>query len=1752
MTTIAMTATSPKQTHTASPVVDSDGQRTPMILFKPGTTASLVLADGSSVSMPQISVRTTEYTVGDQGPKMMPGDLPPNSAYTYAVELSSDEALALGATSVEFSKPYIYFVDNFINVPVGSAVPLGIYNKAKGYWEAERDGVVIKILSIANDVAQIDLSGSGQPATAAQMQAWGVDNDELTTLAAYPVGKTLWRFRISHFSSFDGNFLNVQNAPFVSNNVKKPVTPCTDAACKKCGACVIDIGSRVWLETISLMGINQNLHYSSERTFGFSGNSSVTINLVTNEYPESLRSIEVDAKVAGTSKKTIILPGEDTNYKFTWDGLDAFGREVTQATNATISVTYYFQSDYFIFPAQPDGTTFNAPWSNVVGTVVPSRKAFTVVQDIPVLMSPPKLFESEQVKNEIGGWTFEQHHQYNAVTKKLSLGTGQVIDSKSLSPIVTNIAGGGQNTGDGSLALNSKLVLPTQYLPQPDGSAYITELGNSRVRKISSTGIISTIAGTGVSGSAGDNGLATQAKIGDVLGLTVAADGSIYLADLSMHVIRKISPNGIISTIAGTSGVPGYSGDNGPANLAKINNPAYIISLSDGSILFSEIGNNVLRQILPNGIIRTYAGDGTRGYSGDNGPAALAKFNEPTGITTDANGAIYVADSRNNVIRKIAPGGMITTVVGNGTAGFSGDNGPAIQAQLIYPIGIAVTSRGEIYLTDANNSVVRFVDLNNNIKTVAGISQFFGYDGGNQPADNTIFNFPLGISLMPDETLIIVDRFNELIRKMSSPAPQIINTQYRIPSTDGSEVFVFDLTGKHLQTLFAKTGQIKWQFNYNVNNQLISFSDLNQNSIQITRNGNGQATQITGPYGQIYNVTIDSNGYLQRITQPTSEAYQIESTNEGLITKFTKPKGNFSTISYNGDGTLLQDIDTGGGTLTLAIDSNNKVTMTSALGRKRSIQQESLPWSQSSSKLLTEEADGTKAEIIKTGGLSQRTDNTGVTFSHMGYDSRLLSNAQYNDGALIRTASLGKETSMQTSRNYTVRSMFDFDMTEITTKDNQSTITMSYSSNDLAYKTVTGGGRYSKTVIDSQERPVLVQNAEFLPQQMTYDSRGRLSQMQQGSRITTYGYDARGYLNRITDPIGRITTFENDLSGKILKTILPDNRIILSSYDINSNLTNLNLPNSQDHQSIFNNFDILASYIAPQISGINSTTNYAYNLDRQPSSIQRPDNQVISYQYDGSFNRTKVIGTGTQFFNYNYDTKARLVSVLSSDNVRINYDYDGTIPIQKTYQFENIVITTNTSYSNPGLLIESESINGQNLNRGYDADQLPTNHGDQSLVRSLTSGLVNTANIQNVTKSFQYNSFSELQSHSTIYASVNVFSENFSRDNIGRITQKTEVLNNVSTVYNYSYDLSGRLTQVRRNNVLISNYIYDQNSNRVAKNNIASTYDVQDRIITSGNNVYTFNDHGDLETKTNGPQSTTYSFDVFGQLKTVNLPNGNVVSYKTDGENKRFSRLVNGVVQTMYSYNNQGQLVSEHNADGTLRSRYIYGTQAHSPDYMIKNNVKYSLIKDHLGSIRLVMNTTTGAIAQQLNYDEFGIVTLDTNPQFQTFGYAGGLYDSSTGLLRFGAREYDAESGRWLQKDPIRFQGGDTNLYGYVKNNPINLIDPSGLQNYCPDPLTEMTNMLERLFPAAVDRVITNTAYVATGVAATGGLVLFGPELLAIGLANPALTTDAVITAVGTAGTIATGSSLPFEPANSFTGGVVNAIGAAIIGIFGD
>jgi len=165
-----------------------------------------------------------------------------------------------------------------------------------------------------------------------------------------------------------------------------------------------------------------------------------------------------------------------------------------------------------------------------------------------------------------------------------------------------------------------------------------------------------------------------------------------------------------------------------------------------------------------------------------------------------------------------------------------------------------------------------------------------------------------------------------------------------------------------------------------------------------------------------------------------------------------------------------------------------------------------------------------------------------------------------------------------------------------------------------------------------------------------------------------------------------------------------------------------------------------------------------------------------------------------------------------------------------------------------------------------------------------------------------------------------------------------------------------------------------------------------------------------------------------------------------DGQNRRIGKKVNGTLVQGWLYQNQLNPVAELDGTGNVVARFVYGTKANVPDYLIKAGVMYRILSDHLGSPRLVVNTSDGTIAQRLDYDEFGNVLVDTNPGFQPFGFAGGLYDQHTGLVRFGARDYDALTGRWTARDPVQFYGGDVNLYGYIFGDPLNLTDMVGLK----------------------------------------------------------------------------------------------------------
>jgi len=214
--------------------------------------------------------------------------------------------------------------------------------------------------------------------------------------------------------------------------------------------------------------------------------------------------------------------------------------------------------------------------------------------------------------------------------------------------------------------------------------------------------------------------------------------------------------------------------------------------------------------------------------------------------------------------------------------------------------------------------------------------------------------------------------------------------------------------------------------------------------------------------------------------------------------------------------------------------------------------------------------------------------------------------------------------------------------------------------------------------------------------------------------------------------------------------------------------------------------------------------------------------------------------------------------------------------------------------------------------------------------------------------------------------------------------------------------------------------------------------------VNSGSCTYNHDAKGQRASMICPDGTTAYGYDLLGNLLRVSKPNGQVIEYVVDAQGRRIGRKENGILTQSFLYDGQLTPVAELDASGQVVSRFVYGSRANAPDYMIKNGVNYRLVSDERGSIRLVVNAATGAVVSSLEYDVWGNVTGSVNASFQPFGFAGGLRDDATGLVRFGARDYDPKLGRWTAKDPIRFNGGLTNLYGYVGNDPVNLVDPSG------------------------------------------------------------------------------------------------------------
>lgn len=1670
-TAVDLTSAVDFQVASASIETDANGTRQARVLFPQGTTATAQLPGGATQALTNLTVRSTEYTVGGNGVNAMPGTLPPSSGYTYAVELSIDEAVQLGATRVDFNQAIPFYVENFLGFPTGMSVPTGYYDRNAGKWIASDNGRVVEILSISTGVAQLDIDGTGLVADAASLSLLGITIQEQRQIASlYSVGESIWRSPISHFTPYDLNWPKAIPKDAKKHDVKFPeqygAGNKDDNDCFN--GCIIEAEKQSLGEVIDIAGSEFTLNYASSRMPGSLNSISLDIPLTgdVDSMPTSLKAVKLEIFIAGVLIRTMNnSPVPNQIVKFVWDGLDAYGRPVAGKQKANIKIGYVYDFNY------------RSPDDLLRAFGVFGKETISVNQNIPEAGTTlwtryERMLGSANYHNfssGLGGFTLDIHHAYNPVAKELYLGSGGRRSEDSLYDNVSNVVGAyglkPVNNAEGAPADESPAIDARSIATASDGTIYYPGIGG--LKKVTPEGLLVTVAG-----------------LANVRDMDIDGAGNIYVTQYHPeYKIKKIDPDGIITTVAGTGafGNAQFIDLNGLVATETTFNALDIAVAPDGTIYFNSGGGNTgVTKFNKVGVIHTNGLMSEFRLTLEESPGVFVdvavgelEFGKDgnlynardyyTDFPASAECAIYKVSTTSDL-------GNVEVVAGaRRVCGQSGDGGQATDA-LIAPESYAVDKFGAIYLTNrgvsiSEKSVLRKISTDGVIETLIGngdrvISRTDGF-GIEEAAASTSVIFDVDHVAVDEEGNVLFTEGSHGILRVGASAPKFSTEGYKLPSSSGKQLFIFDITGRHLRTIDTITGKALYTFNYDQFGYLEKITDIDGLVTTIDRSNN--VATITAPYGIETRLYADVNGYAERIENPENENHQFVFSEFGLLQQYTDQNSNTSNYLYTADGLFYDDTQQGGGGWTIdktQLGDVTTTTMTSKQGRVTTIASNEIDTghrivttTKPNNEITQIESNNDASEIVT------QASGTVITTEKKA-DPRFGFVAAYPSNITIATPSgLTSELSSNKEVVGSVEPLNVSSATNTITLNGQAT-TEVYTSVDNTWLTTSPLNRLSRRVINDDGRTMLQQVAGFLPVNYTYNSKGNLETIITGtgsaSRITRFTYNTKGFLQTIINPLNEGTRFDQyDKVGRVKKQIQPNLSEILYDYDNKGNLTGITPPGKPVHGFSYTSDDQENIYTPPNLPGVvNPVTDSDYSIDQDLERITRPDGKVVDPVYSASTGELQNIIIPRGSYSYTYKPTTRQLDTITTPDANVlTYSYDGHL--NKGTSWSGEITGSVTKNYNNNFQVQDRSINASNIiNFLYDDDGLLTDAGLLNFARNPAHGFIDNSTLGSVTTNRAYNGFAELETYSAQYTTSTLYNAAYDkRDKLGRIETVTENIESDLNQYEYAYDINGRLERVTKN--LISTiYGYDNNGNRTHVNGIQiATYDDQDRLNQFNTTGYTYTDNGDLLTKTTAGITTTFNYDVLGNLMQVSLPGSLTLDYIIDGENRRIGKKVNGALVQGFLYKDLLNPIAELDSSNTVISRFIYADKANVPAYMIKGGNTYRIISDHLGSPRLVIDIADGTVVQRMDYDVWGNVTNDTNPGFQPFGFAGGIYDQHTKLTRFGARDYDAEVGRWTVKDPIGFRGGQSNLYVYVNNNPINLTDPLGL--YPPSWLTQ-------------------------------------------------------------------------------------------------
>jgi RHS repeat-associated protein len=1743
-------------------VQDGDGVRQATVLIPPSTAAVVVHQDGTTtpLSSGALNIRATEFTAGAHGREAMPGSLPPATAYTYAVELTADEAL--DAASIQFvnagnpSQPQAlpFYVEDFINFPVGTAVPMGYYDRQKGVWVPSTDGRVVQILSITNGSAVLatKVDGNGNPIhDPSDETVLGVTAGELVELSSlYAAGQKLWRVPITHFTPWDANW------PYgpPSDSCKDADTSCQpdtpndpdpkpDDSCKGSGS-VIECQAQVLGESMPITGTPYSLHYASDRVPGRREAYRLTIPVVGTQVPQSLKRIELVVQVAGKQfKQTYTCPCAGLPpYVLDWDGKDVFDRQTQGAQPAMFELRYVYNAVYKAPVPTGTGSSFGAgPGGVVTSFDYAANRAQNEVLGVRTWRG--SLGGWDERGAGLGGWSVNVHHVYDPTAQVLYRGDGSRSSKGALVTTLTSVVGGGgayapvdclNPAPNGCSASTVNGGQPASIVTKPDGTIIFADPNTARIRQLDPQGRVSTVL-----------------QLANVGYLVRAADGTLYVGTPGSgqgYLIKKIDPSLNVTVIAGNGASCGsneattkpcdFEGKATDASLSYL----WGLSLAPDGNLYVGQGLRV-RRIAPDGNIYNFAGTGTCNSSYTEGADAKSvNIGLLHGVLAAPDGQVYISSDGcyggASLIRAVSPSGKITTVVGGGTSTDDGHSAvpkgtdPGLRLNTTGPL--ALTPDGHLVFID-NKSIgaysyglLRVIDEQGLVRTIAGPSScYYNFCGSGAPATASNLGRIDGLGFAPDGSLLVGSNLGRVLR-INSPLPRYGFGSILIASSDGRELYRFDNAGRHLETYDTLTNGLKLQFGYQ-NGRLVSITDPATQSFVTTFDSTDTThPTITSPFGDVTSLALDASGNLATLTRhggtaasPVDEVYTLIASADGLLTSFRDPMGtinasvepahafSYDTSGAEPTGRLTRDQDPGGGDQSLSVASTTSNGVTTFEITKTMVQDvgsyvTKYDVSKDKTGLETRTnylpgATTPAVETIAKDGTRTKTLPDGTTVTMVPHaDPRYgMLSPTYKTTTTLPSPALSQVVDVQ--RFFDAQGLFH----ETRSLNGNAFDTMMLADGRTLQST-SPVGRTRTTILDAHGRVSVQSQPGFGLVSYTYTTdygqlatttRQATGEQDRVSQNAYYvpgsGLGYAGNLASTTDPLGHATSFDlYDRVGRVLQETLAGGRPVSFVYDANGNRVEIDPPPAKpqygsnqalqaQHRFQYDAMNQLDGYELHDQAALPNvfleTTSYGYTPDRQLKTRLRPEGDTLTYTNTlGRLDDIALPGAGSVHRTYD-PASGRLQGISGPMGVSLAFSYNGNLVTDVTWSGLVSGMTLHQDYDNNFREVAGTAA-GLSIYFNYDADGLlqcvgttqTTNcAGGLSLARATGAALLATTTFpvggqSLITEGYTPNGFGETLHYQATSGGQSVYAVDFTRDLLGRIATKSETLLNADATTSaasltYTYDVAGRLTDVTAGDGTHVHYDYDLSGNRLRRSvegpggnsEELGTYQVGDQLQTYAGRTYHYTASGVLQSvvDTNNA-TTTYTYDALGNLRTVVLPDATRIDYVVDGQNRRVGKMRNSRLVTAWLYEDDLRIAAEVDLDGqgnvTGKKRFGYGSKESVPDLMVmQDGTRYRILSDHLGSPRTII-AENGAIVARIDYDEFGRVLRDTQPGMVPFGFAGGLYDPETGLVRFGARDYDAETGRWTAKDPVRFDGGDVNLYLYAGGDPVNSADRTG------------------------------------------------------------------------------------------------------------